>query len=225
MGPGCIVSSNLEKDVNVIWNFVFAFSLITFTSGVHLILFSNLICNHLRADGIVSEERTHWVLRQTRWVLRSKKTQWVLRKHKKNRLKGTHWALSPELGEAQETYWVRCLKPCSPKPYSARFRTAANYLNRARTHDVESVEQKGRCSTRGGNLPPRVSRRKIALQDLNGGAYMWEVEIRRKVARHQNLYKTSTKKAQNGPKTSTKKTQHGPKTSTKTPQNLYKTST
>ena len=48
MGPGWIVSSNLEKDVNVIGNFVFEFNLITFTSGVHLILFSNLICNHLR---------------------------------------------------------------------------------------------------------------------------------------------------------------------------------
>ena len=52
MGPGWIVSSNLEKDVNVIGNFVLEFNLITFTSGVHLILFSLLICNHLRADGI-----------------------------------------------------------------------------------------------------------------------------------------------------------------------------
>ena len=51
MGPGWIVSSNLEKDVNVIGNFVFEFNLITFTSGVHLILFSNLMCNHLRGDG------------------------------------------------------------------------------------------------------------------------------------------------------------------------------
>ena len=53
MGPGWIVSSNLEKYVNVIGNFVFNFNLTTFTSGVHLILFSNLICNHLRADGTV----------------------------------------------------------------------------------------------------------------------------------------------------------------------------
>ena len=53
MGPGWIVSSNLEKDVNVIDNFVFEITLITFTSGVHLILFSNLICNHLLADGRV----------------------------------------------------------------------------------------------------------------------------------------------------------------------------
>ena len=51
MGPGWIVSSNLEKDVNVIGNFVFEFNLITFTLGVHFILFSDLICNHLRADG------------------------------------------------------------------------------------------------------------------------------------------------------------------------------
>ena len=41
-----------KNDVNVIGIFVFEFILITFTSLVHLILFSNLICNHLRADGI-----------------------------------------------------------------------------------------------------------------------------------------------------------------------------
>ena len=51
MGPGWIVSSNLEKDVNVNGTFVFEIYLITFTLGVHLILFSNLTCNHLRADG------------------------------------------------------------------------------------------------------------------------------------------------------------------------------
>ena len=43
--------SNLEKYVHVIGNFVFEFNLITFTSRVHVLLFSNLICNHLRADG------------------------------------------------------------------------------------------------------------------------------------------------------------------------------
>ena len=53
MGLGWIVSSNLEKDVNVIGNFVFEFNLITSTSGVHIILFPHLICNHLRADGTV----------------------------------------------------------------------------------------------------------------------------------------------------------------------------
>ena len=41
----------MEKDVNVIGNFVFEFNLITFTMGVQLILFSNLICNHLWANG------------------------------------------------------------------------------------------------------------------------------------------------------------------------------
>ena len=43
--------------------------------------------------------------------------------HTNNRLRGTHWALSLELGESdKKTHWVRCLKPCSPKPYSASFR-------------------------------------------------------------------------------------------------------
>ena len=36
------------------------------------------------------------------------------------RLRGTHWVLSPEPGEDQKAHWARCLKPCSPKPYSAR---------------------------------------------------------------------------------------------------------
>ena len=40
--------------------------------------------------------------------------------HTNSRLRGTHWVLSPELGEGQKTHWVRCLKPYSPKPYSAR---------------------------------------------------------------------------------------------------------
>ena len=39
-----------------------------------------------------------------------------------NRLRGTHWALSPELGEGQKSHWGRFLKPWSPKPYSARLR-------------------------------------------------------------------------------------------------------
>ena len=39
------------RNVNVIGNFVFEFNLITFTSWLHVILFSNLICNRLRTDG------------------------------------------------------------------------------------------------------------------------------------------------------------------------------
>ena len=42
--------------------------------------------------------------------------------HKFYRLRGTHWVLSPEHGEGQRAHWARCLKPCSPKPYSARLR-------------------------------------------------------------------------------------------------------
>ena len=42
--------------------------------------------------------------------------------HTNNRPRGTHWVRSPELSEPKKTHWVRCLKPYSPKPYSARFR-------------------------------------------------------------------------------------------------------
>ena len=47
------------------------------------------------------------------------------RLHTNNRLKGTHWARSPELSEPRKTHWVRCLKPYFPKPYSARSRPVA----------------------------------------------------------------------------------------------------
>ena len=63
----------------------------------------------------------HWVLGQTRWVLRKTRCMSSLWRTN-NRLKGTQWVRSPELGEGQKTHWARCLKPCSPKPYSARFR-------------------------------------------------------------------------------------------------------
>ena len=42
-----------------------------------------------------------------------------------NRLRETHWVLSPELAEGQKTHCARCLKPYSPKPYSACFRLEA----------------------------------------------------------------------------------------------------
>ena len=42
----------------------------------------------------------------------SAKKNWVSSLcHTNNRLRGTHWALSLELGEGQKTHWVRCLKP------------------------------------------------------------------------------------------------------------------
>ena len=61
----------------------------------------------------------HWVLGQTRWVLR--KNSVSSRLHRNNRPKATHWARSPELSEPRKTHWARCLKLYSPKPYSARF--------------------------------------------------------------------------------------------------------
>ena len=71
----------------------------------------------------------HWVFRQTRWVLRE--TRWVRF--------GTQIIGWEELTEfsprnsvrAKKTHWVPCLKPCSPKPYSARFRTCARGLVKA----------------------------------------------------------------------------------------------
>ena len=50
--------------------------------------------------------------------------------HTSNRLRGTQWFLTLELSGCQKPHWViaiyiysyRCLKPYSPKPYSARFR-------------------------------------------------------------------------------------------------------
>ena len=48
-----------------------------------------------------------------------------------NRLKGTHWALSPELREGKKTHWVWCLKPYSPKPYLACFFFCRGILNGA----------------------------------------------------------------------------------------------
>ena len=70
-------------------------------------------------ESTVLEERTHWILRQTRWVLRE--TRWVRF--------GTQIIGRKELTEfapwnsvsPKKTHWVRCLKPYSPKPYSARF--------------------------------------------------------------------------------------------------------
>ena len=41
--------------------------------------------------------------------------------HTNNRLRGTHWARSPELSEPRKTHCVGRLNPYSPKPYSARF--------------------------------------------------------------------------------------------------------
>ena len=77
-------------------------------------------------ESTVSEERTHWVLRQTRWVLR--KTRWVrvctqiVGWKELTEFAPRNSVSSKKLSELKKTHWVRCLKPCSPKPYSARFR-------------------------------------------------------------------------------------------------------
>ena len=56
----------------------------------------------------VSEERTHWPSGETRWVLRDSVSSPL---QTKNRLRGTDWVLSPELGEGKKTNWAPCLKP------------------------------------------------------------------------------------------------------------------
>ena len=63
----------------------------------------------------------HWVLGQTQTVSSAKNSVSSLL-HTNSRLRGTHWVLSQEVGEGQRTHWVWCSNPCSPKPYSARFR-------------------------------------------------------------------------------------------------------
>ena len=80
--------------------------------------------NHpIRFESTVSEKRTHWAslsfgANSVSSAKNSVSSLW----HTNNRLRGTHWVRSPELSETRKTHWVRCLKPYSPKPYSARFR-------------------------------------------------------------------------------------------------------
>ena len=59
---------------------------------------------------------SEWALRLPRWVIKNSVSSWPTT----HRPRGTHWALSPELGENQTPHWAQCLKPCSSKPYSGR---------------------------------------------------------------------------------------------------------
>ena len=76
-------------------------------------------------ESTVSEERTHWVLRQGEFC--EKLGEFALA-HKKNRLRGTHWARSPELGEPKTLtelgVWNRtprnCIRPVSDSCTSVR---------------------------------------------------------------------------------------------------------
>ena len=74
-------------------------------------------------ESTVSEKRTHWAsLSFGANSVSSGKNSVSSPGHTNNRLRGTHWVLSLELGEGRKTHWVRRLKPYSPTPYSARFR-------------------------------------------------------------------------------------------------------
>ena len=77
-------------------------------------------------ESTVSKKRTHWAslssgANSVSPAKNSVSSFW----HTNNRLRGTHWARSPELSEPRKTHRVRCLKPYSPKPYSGRFRCMA----------------------------------------------------------------------------------------------------
>ena len=93
-------------------------------------------------ESTVSEKRTHWAsLSFEANSVSSAKNSVSSFWHTNNMLKGTHWVRSPELSEPQKTHWirspelsepqkthwVRCLKPYSPKPYSARFRLMGRF--------------------------------------------------------------------------------------------------
>ena len=74
-------------------------------------------------ESTVSEKRTRWASLSSAANSVSSATNSVSsRLHTNHRLRGTHWVRSPELSEPRKTHWVWCLKPYSPKPYSARFR-------------------------------------------------------------------------------------------------------
>ena len=74
-------------------------------------------------ESTVSEKRTHWAsLSFGANSVSSAKNSVSSLLPTNNRLKGTQWVRSPELSEPRKTHWVWCLKPCSPKLYTTRFR-------------------------------------------------------------------------------------------------------
>ena len=94
---------------------------------------SDLVLIRKRAEycfeSTVSEKRTHWAsLSSGANSVSSARSSVSLLWHTNNRLRRTHWVCPPELGEGRKTHWVRCLKPYSPKPYSARFRLISFWM-------------------------------------------------------------------------------------------------
>ena len=68
--------------------------------------------------GTVSENSLSSAANSVSSAINSASSLW----HTENRLRRTHWVLSPEPCESQQTHWARCLNPYSPKPCSAPFR-------------------------------------------------------------------------------------------------------
>ena len=75
------------------------------------------------SESTFSEKRTHWAsLSSAANSVSSARNSVSSCLHTNNRLRGTHWVRFTKLSEPWKTHWVRCLKPYSSKPYSARFR-------------------------------------------------------------------------------------------------------
>ena len=66
--------------------------------------------------------------------------------------RGTHWVLSLELGEDRKTHWIRCLKPNSPKPYSAHFRESEDVAT-TRAGRISKISRFSRVSRQWSASP------------------------------------------------------------------------
>ena len=110
-------------------------------------------------------------LRQTRWVLQ--KNLVSLPCHTNDRLRELT-ELCPRNSVRKKTHWALCLKPCSPKPYSACFRIKnrrSNFSARARERIAEDCWQFGREFFGGGLFlgPEALENRRWAKgSDANG---------------------------------------------------------
>ena len=116
-------------------------------------------CSAITVSKVLSEERTHWVLQQTRWVLvRNSRcgTQIIGSKELTEFAPGTQWT--------PKTHWARCLKPYSPKPYSARFRLEASGP-RPTTKQVTETCKGSRCHRKMDRWAQRGTERPVRGTD------------------------------------------------------------
>ena len=86
--------------------------------------------------------------------------------HTNKRLRGTHWVRSPELSEPPKTHWVRCLKPYSPKPYSARFRGCQTHGGLVEGIAAVLGSENGSCYRGVSQLQSHQSRYSVQLAKM-----------------------------------------------------------